>query len=178
MSDLIERLEADLTPEVHEEYMLRWDAIRRRIIEGDRGDLPRLCFETILEDKDDLLREATSEITRLRSIREGWRSIETAPKDGSVFLVWADGFEWPEAVRWDAYDAETAEEVGEPGYWTYADELLANATDDCGSEDWSHWMPLPASPALSGDEKLSASQAQNQPSAATSRCSDPIQVKP
>lgn len=83
---------------------------------------------------------------RVQDTDDGWRPIESAPTDGAVFHVWADGFEWPEAVKWEIYPPSEAEEVGEAGYWTYAETLMAEVTDDCGSEDWTHWRRLPAPP--------------------------------
>ena len=74
-----------------------------------------------------------------------WQPIETAPKDGTAFMAWAKGYEWPEVVKWFDYDADTAVEVGEPGYLHYAEELLQNVTDS--PENLTHWMPLPAPPA-------------------------------
>lgn len=76
----------------------------------------------------------------------GWQDISTAPKDGTRFHVWADGYEWPETVLWELYDEETAEEIGEVGYWTYAETLMSDAADDCGQDDWTHWRPLPDAP--------------------------------
>ncbi len=69
-----------------------------------------------------------------------WQPIETAPKDGKPFMVWADGYEWPEVIRWFDYDAEEAEEAGEPGYFTYAEEAMQDF-------DWEHdavqfWAPI------------------------------------
>lgn len=79
-------------------------------------------------------------------VEAGWRAISEAPMDGTVIHVWAPGFEWPEAVRWQVYDPDAAEEIGADGYWTYAEELLADATDDCAPEAWTHFMPLPSPP--------------------------------
>lgn len=76
-----------------------------------------------------------------------WQPIETAPKDGSKILVWADGYEWPEIVCFEKYDDETAIEAGEPGYWRYAEELIANVAD-VEPDMLTHWMPLPAAPEL------------------------------
>lgn len=98
------------------------------------------------------LEALTQEVERLRGA--GWRDIESAPKDGTKFMVWADGFEWPEVVFWQDYDPEDAEEIGEPGYWRYAEDLLDDATDSCEPDQWTHWMPLPPAPArkaLGGD---------------------------
>jgi hypothetical protein len=80
-----------------------------------------------------------------------WQPMDTAPKDGRVIHVWAPGFEWPEAVRWDLYDPEDAEDAGEDGYWTYAETLMAEATDSCEPETWTHWMPLPPPPTTVSD---------------------------
>lgn len=76
-----------------------------------------------------------------------WQPIETAPKDGSVFLAWAPGYKWPETVRWFDYDKGDAADTGQPGYWTFADPLLQEVTDDAGADQWTHWMPIPALPA-------------------------------
>ncbi len=82
-----------------------------------------------------------------------WRPIESAPKDGSVIHVWAEGFEWPETVKWvDFEDAELKAEVGADGYWTFADEFLADAVDSVEPEIWTHWRPLPPAPASEGGE--------------------------
>lgn len=70
-----------------------------------------------------------------------WQPIETAPQTGEVIFVWADGFEYPEAVRWVDYDDELREELGADGYWTYAEELLADVVDSMGEEEWTLWVP-------------------------------------
>jgi len=102
-----------------------------------------------------LLREVGSRLSALNPTERedgpwvGWQPIETAPKDGTRIFVWADGYEWPEVVEWLPYDARIAEDAGEAGFWTYAETLLADATDSCGSEYWSHWMPLLPAPSAS-----------------------------
>lgn len=80
-------------------------------------------------------------------LAEGWRPIETAPKDGTVIHVWAPGYEWPEAVLYEEYPPADAEEVGSPGYWRYAEEMMAEVCDGAGEEEWTHWRPLPTPPA-------------------------------
>lgn len=83
----------------------------------------------------------------LRDLTE-WRDIETAPKDGTIVHVFAPGFDWPETVQWELYEPEVAEEAGEEGYWTYAEGLMADATDSCEPETWTHWrqINLPSAP--------------------------------
>jgi len=45
-------------------------------------------------------------------------------------------------VLWEFYDPDDAEETGEDGYWTYAESLMADATDSCEPELWTHWKPI------------------------------------
>lgn len=59
----------------------------------------------------------------------GWRDIATAPKDGSVFLVWNTAIDGCAFAHWAAG----------PEHW-----LLYN----CGGRGgvFTHWQPLPAPP--------------------------------
>lgn len=119
-------------PFIEEDLRARWDFVcfshdDARLIAAMRHALPAL-------------------LDRIEA--ETWQPIETAPKDGTPILVWADGYEWPEVIRWYAYDPEDAAEIGELGYWHYAEETLAE------SYDWlhevTHWRPLPAAPTTGG----------------------------
>lgn len=85
------------------------------------------------------------------SAPDGWQPIETAPKDGTNIMVWAEGFEWPEVVRYELYDPEDASEIGMPGYWRYSEELLADVAN-VEDEAVTHWRPLPAPPALRSEK--------------------------
>jgi len=79
---------------------------------------------------------------------DGWKPIESAPKDGTIIHVWAEGYEWPETVKWvDFEDDELKAEIGADGYWTYADELLADVVDSVEPELWTNWRPLPSAPS-------------------------------
>ncbi|MHB8284369.1 MAG: hypothetical protein ACYDD1_06805 [Caulobacteraceae bacterium] len=77
---------------------------------------------------------------------EGWSVVanDPMPKDGSVFHAWAPGYEWPEAIKWNAYDEESREETGEDGYFHFAEELLADVCDEAGP--YTHWCPIPPLP--------------------------------
>ena len=75
-----------------------------------------------------------------------WQPIETAPKDGTKILVWADGYEWPEVVLYEDYPPADQEEIGERGFWRYAEDLMADATESCDDDEWTHWQPLPEPP--------------------------------
>lgn len=61
-----------------------------------------------------------------------WRSIESAPKDGSIFLGWQSLEPFPVAIRWSC------------GEWVYADCALRGAVGEAG--EVTHWMPFPTLP--------------------------------
>lgn len=88
-----------------------------------------------------------------------WQPIETAPKDGTVIFVWAHGYEWPEAVLYEDYSDQAREEIGEDGFWRYAETTMAEICTDCGSETWTHWQNLPAAPAHPTQSDVSCSRA-------------------
>ena len=78
------------------------------------------------------------------AIGEQWRPIAEAPRDGTPFMVWTPGHEWPEVIRWYFYDDDTAKEVGEPGYWHFAEQSMADRFD--WEHEATHYRPLPAPP--------------------------------
>jgi hypothetical protein len=88
-----------------------------------------------------------------------WLPIESAPKDGTIIHVCGPDYEYPEAVKWGKYDDDLAQELGVDGYWTYAEELLADVTDSPSSEEWTHWQPLPTPPRGVALTELIASTA-------------------
>lgn len=62
---LVERLRAELSQANREDLMSRWDSVRADLLGGNRGDFPRLCFESWIDEKDGLLHEAAQAIERL-----------------------------------------------------------------------------------------------------------------
>lgn len=79
-------------------------------------------------------------------IADQWQTIDSAPRDGTNILVWADGYQWPEVVRYELYnDPDIEEEAGEPGFWRYSDDLFADVAQ-IEEGELSHWMPLPSPP--------------------------------
>ena len=66
-----------------------------------------------------------------------WQPIETAPKDGTHFLMWSEESDWPEAIRWVDYDEDVQEELGAVGYWAYSEEVLSEMAE----ANPTHWMP-------------------------------------
>lgn len=73
---------------------------------------------------------------------EGWRSIETAPKDGTYLLLWEQYSTNPFVGCW-AFGVWTVshEHVDAEGGWEGA-----NVVDSISQERITHWMKLPESP--------------------------------
>jgi hypothetical protein len=71
-----------------------------------------------------------------------WNSdMSAAPKDGTNILVFAEGFDWPEVIRYEQYGEEYAEEIGEDGFWRYSEDLLADVAEiEFGT--LTHWAPI------------------------------------
>lgn len=76
-----------------------------------------------------------------------WQPIDTAPKDGTVFFGFDPEDRYPQPMKWEEYEPQYAEEQEEPGYWTYAEALIA---DVVGEAKPTHWMPLPPPPESDG----------------------------
>jgi hypothetical protein len=121
-------------------------------------EITPLGIVTALQDGDLTDTEAAEWIEKLYAHRrttpspgkaeaERWQPIETAPKDGSMFLCWVS------AVRHTRIDGEFGlpGDVSEPdfcqwngnggdGYW---DNMMGQIGDEYGV---THWMPMPAAP--------------------------------
>jgi hypothetical protein len=86
-----------------------------------------------------------------------WQPKATMPKDGSKFFSWCEGDEWPEVIFWDVYDADVAEEVGEVGYFRFADDLLADVAE-VEYDLITGWAPLPSPPMLKSTRETAPAQ--------------------
>lgn len=91
--------------------------------------------------------EAADRIEALLRERE-WRPIESAPKDGTWFLIVnaADGFESMECGRYDPMMMDRFVEAGDGLYRKERESVL----DWRGFNNFhraTHWMPMPAAPA-------------------------------
>lgn len=90
------------------------------------------------------LRDLEAAIDRLRAgEQEGWRTIETAPKDGTRILLHG-------RVHLPSIDA--GEESTVVAYWA---NINAGGWVWYGalSTIWTHWMPLPAAPSGQGGDR-------------------------
>lgn len=67
----------------------------------------------------------------------GWQPIETAPKDGTSVLAWRDS--GVHVMRW--------KRLGDDGFWDEWHVKMNHLSQP------THWMPLPASPSASTEQK-------------------------
>jgi len=123
-----------------EEYL----EAREDVVDGDYGQPAPNEEMNLLRE----LREARPALLAALRLRE-WRPIETAPKDGSLFLGWVA------AERWSAVDgggsgrsADTSEvdfcqwrNMATGGFY---ENMMGQIGD---AQDITHWMPLPAPPS-------------------------------
>jgi len=65
-----------------------------------------------------------------------WRPMETAPKDGSWFLIWQHRTRYPAVCRW---------------FEEWKCFVIAGSTFEADT-DSAHWQPLPLPPAAPGGE--------------------------
>lgn len=87
---------------------------------------------------------------------DGWRPIETAPTDGSMFLCWVS------AERWSSADGEgsgRSQDVSQVDFcwhrrmpYDHEQGYFDNAAGQIGDgQDITHWMPLPAAPSTGAE---------------------------
>lgn len=97
----------------------------------------------------------SQELASARCPQEPWQPIDTAPKTGEVFLGTAPMEPWPSAMLWQAYDADDAAELGEAGFWAFAEQLVSDVE---GQAKPTHWMPLVPQPQGSGPNLADATK--------------------
>lgn len=112
-------------------YIVGMDNLPARIwLQRDAGREVTWCEDRINDDDVEYVRAPASGEPSV--VREAWRPIETAPKDGKNVLIASGSGEVGEA-RFH----------GEDGWWW----INNDPTDAWGSEVYpTHWMPLPAQP--------------------------------
>lgn len=75
-------------------------------------------------------------------------NMEDAPRDGTAVLGWSAGDSYPLPIRWYAYNAESAAEMDEDGFWEVCESLLS---DIAGSANPIAWLPIQPLPPPPGD---------------------------
>lgn len=79
--------------------------------------------------------------------RDGWLPIETAPKDGTIYLCWVDAIRYGESDDGSLYQADVSEV--DFGQWRDFETGGAhfNMMGDIGDgQKITHWRPLPEPP--------------------------------
>lgn len=77
-----------------------------------------------------------------------WQPIETAPKDGTLLLLWEQYESEPFIGSWYAFRSEW-----EASRTYYDTDGNACVVDRVYSPDVTHWMPLPAAPGATTGEQ-------------------------
>lgn len=81
---------------------------------------------------------------------QGWRSIETAPKDGTEVLIWND--EGHEIASWGDHEDDGSDQPGHDEGWigtfAFPGRSWGNSMQWEAQGQPSHWMPLPPPPTL------------------------------
>jgi len=108
-------------------------------------------IKRLLKDAEDERAELLAENERLHDLAGGWRSIETAPKDGTMFLCWVSAVRYGETDEGQQYEQDCSQ-VDEC-WWRNGpegDPELGYFDNACGqigdSQGITHWMPLPPPP--------------------------------
>lgn len=126
-------------------------AIANALVWEVEGDVR--AGELTHEEQTKAAQAAVAAIEARGMLSQGWRDIESAPRDGTVIDLWANGVRYCDCF-WHPDDARVGQNYivgagdGELDWYTYQDGgywLGVNPT---------HWQPLPAPPvaAAEGDE--------------------------
>jgi len=72
---------------------------------------------------------------------EAWRPIETAPKDGTVILLWWQTCRTAAIGRWEVRGSHDGPSITYEGWKCHDDQVIPTNQNDC-----THWMQLPGAP--------------------------------
>ncbi len=87
-----------------------------------------------------------------------WQPIETAPRDGSLFLCWVSAVNYGETDEGQQYQQDVSQ-VDFCNWRTQADIPDSGWFDPCcgqigDSQNVTHWMPLPSAPSAPSKDQL------------------------
>lgn len=123
---------------VGREEVARWICRTVRIAQGFKGTAEYTLDDEVHNAWDDWLDEA-DDLLALFFPADGWRPIETAPKDGTKVLVCGPH------ENGGTYQAVTAWPKGWVARWPVSYEAYA-------AGEPTHWQPLPAAPPPPGGQ--------------------------
>lgn len=125
---------------VGREEVARWICRTVRIAQGFKGTAEYTLDDEVHNAWDDWLDEA-DDLLALFFPADGWRPIETAPKDGTLILAGYRGHDVAVVVSWQSDPDVNGWVTGE----TNNDGSYATFDVDC-------WQPLPAAPPKRGGQ--------------------------
>lgn len=108
------------------------------------------------EDIDlDLVWRVASEALQRTEQREPWQPIETAPKDGTLFLGWISAVRYGETDEGQQYQHDVSQV--DFCQWRAQPDMDCGWFEACAgrvgdAEEITHWMPLPAAPCITKKE--------------------------
>ncbi len=154
MSDLIERFGA-------------YVASHEKTLKGGRRQFSKSLYDGLMGEVA-MLKETMAELSLLQSLSDqnrltgGWRDIESAPKDGTLILLYGDTPDGPRVTAGNWLAPEHGDYLGDCGGECrcpeYGDppEPLWWDTDGGFTDEWPPlgWQPLPSPPLpLPGGEE-------------------------
>lgn len=63
-----------------------------------------------------------------------------------VIMAWIGEADWPEAIKWEAFDEESKAQTGRDGCWIHAESLISELGDDIPEVAILGWCDLPEKP--------------------------------
>jgi len=105
---------------------------------GDSESLTRNTIRLMKERNEAYTKAFEDARADVEEMGGRWMDISSAPKDGTNIIAWSPCFDQPTVVHWFISNDETC--------CGWFDDELECYTNDDGSTELTHWMPLPKPP--------------------------------
>lgn len=98
---------------------------------------------------------ARCDVDRARALLgDGWKPIETAPKDGTTILLWSEYMSEPCTGAWGTQShGRLGWNAKHDGMWVVESEHDLSGTTYKEIAVATHWCPLPAPPSVNADKE-------------------------